>query len=70
MGSDGVPDEPSAEDIEALKLLQQCLALRDKYLFQEAVPAWRKDRSKLPIPDPKDPFRFDPEPASDVSALE
>ncbi|CAI5469553.1 unnamed protein product [Closterium sp. Yama58-4] len=58
-------DMPSAEDEEVCVLLQECLQLRDKYVFREAVPPWHADANTLPMPDPSDPFRYDPLPPSD-----
>ncbi|CAI5470424.1 unnamed protein product [Closterium sp. Yama58-4] len=58
-------DMPSAEDEEVCVLLQECLQLRDKYVFREAVPPWHADANALPMPDPSDPFRYDPLPPSD-----
>ncbi|CAI7924171.1 unnamed protein product, partial [Closterium sp. NIES-54] len=56
---------PSAEDEEVCVLLQECLQLRDKYVFREAVKPWHADANALPMPDPSDPFRYDPLPPSD-----
>ncbi|GJP31825.1 hypothetical protein CLOM_g15097 [Closterium sp. NIES-68] len=58
-------DMPSAEDEEVCVLLQECLQLRDKYVFREAVPPWHTDANTLPMPDPSDPFRYEPLPPSD-----
>ncbi|CAI7801219.1 unnamed protein product [Closterium sp. NIES-54] len=58
-------DMPSAEDEEVCVLLQECLQLRDKYVFREAVKPWHADANALPMPDPSDPFRYDPLPPSD-----
>lgn len=58
-------DMPSSEDVEVCLMLQECLQLRDKYIFQEAVPPWHRDANTLPMPDPSDPFRYDPLPPSD-----
>ncbi|CAI5511204.1 unnamed protein product [Closterium sp. Naga37s-1] len=59
------PFHLSAEDEEVCVLLQECLQLRDKYVFREAVKPWHADANALPMPDPSDPFRYDPLPPSD-----
>ena len=47
-------------------MMQECLSLRQKYVFREAVPPWRRDPATLPMPDPDDPFRFQPVAATEV----
>ncbi len=48
--------------------MQECLALREKYVFREKVHPWYKEElsdPSTPKPDPE-PFQCRPEPASQV----
>jgi len=64
------------EEEEVCKLLQECLAMRLKYLFQETVQPWQKESCAVEADanetsgtsnsDTADPFQFVPEPASSV----
>jgi len=63
---------PSMEEEEVCKLLQECLAMRLKYLFQESVQPWQSegcDRDAIETQTSNsdtDPFQFVPEAASTV----
>ncbi|EFJ23750.1 hypothetical protein SELMODRAFT_174618 [Selaginella moellendorffii] len=56
-------DPPTAEEEEVCIVLQQCLALREKYLFVEKDPPWRKGMFCASGFNP-DPFHYEPEPRS------
>ncbi|KAH8974528.1 hypothetical protein BDL97_01G106700 [Sphagnum fallax] len=59
-------EAPSAEEEEVCVLMQECLALREKYVFREKVHPWYKEElsdPSTPKPDPE-PFQYRPEPAS------
>lgn len=63
---------PSMEEEEVCKLMQECLAMRLKYIFQESLHPWQGVSSAADaieegtsISD-SEPFHFVPEPASPV----
>ncbi|KAE9622240.1 hypothetical protein Lal_00032567 [Lupinus albus] len=58
---------PSPDEVEAYVVLQECLEMRKRYLFREAVAPWEKEVISdpcTPKPNP-DPFFFTPEGKSD-----
>lgn len=58
----------NVEEQEVLKMICECLDLREKYVFRENVAPWTKsvgESSKSNVAD--DPFRFVPVEASSVS---
>ncbi|CAL0304424.1 unnamed protein product [Lupinus luteus] len=58
---------PSPDEVEAYVVLQECLEMRKRYLFREAVAPWEKEVISdpcTPKPNPE-PFFFDPEGKSD-----
>lgn len=63
---------PSMEEEEVCKLMQECLAMRLKYLFQESLQPWQKEGCIGDAIEPEtsisntDPFQFVPEAASRV----
>eukprot|EP00249_Psilotum_nudum_P014552 c24883_g1_i1 orf=498-3221(+) len=62
----GPIDAPSTEEIEVCLMLQECLALRQKYVFRENVAPWEKEQiidPSTPKPNP-DPFHYEQEPVS------
>ncbi|XVF76842.1 hypothetical protein PTKIN_Ptkin13bG0299500 [Pterospermum kingtungense] len=62
------PNEvPSPDEVEAYVVLQECLEMRKRYVFQEAVSPWEKEvisDPSTPKPNP-DPFFFAAEGKSD-----
>ncbi|KAL8035646.1 hypothetical protein ABFX02_12G111100 [Erythranthe guttata] len=55
----------SAEEQEVLKMIHDCLDLRDKYIFRENVAPWTKTVEKSDLAEvKKDPFYFAPTEAS------
>ncbi|KAF1895649.1 hypothetical protein Lal_00041930 [Lupinus albus] len=58
---------PSPDEVEAYVIVQECLEMRKRYLFREAVAPWEKEIIAdpcTPKPNP-DPFFFAPEGKSD-----
>ncbi|OVA02728.1 Adenosine/AMP deaminase domain [Macleaya cordata] len=58
---------PSPDEVEVYQVLQQCLELRERYLFREEVAPWEKEvitDPSTPKPDPN-PFSYSPEAKSD-----
>uniref|UniRef100_A0ACD5WR12 Uncharacterized protein n=1 Tax=Avena sativa TaxID=4498 RepID=A0ACD5WR12_AVESA len=54
-------ETPSHDEIEAYKVLQKCLELREKYIFREAVAPWEKEiitDPSTPKPNPN-PFNYE-----------
>ncbi|KAJ7519785.1 hypothetical protein O6H91_20G055400 [Diphasiastrum complanatum] len=59
-------EAPSEEEEEVCILMQECLALREKYVYRERVHPWDKEEiidPSTPKPNP-DPFQYEPEVAS------
>ncbi|CAL0302615.1 unnamed protein product [Lupinus luteus] len=58
---------PSPDEVEAYVILQECLEMRKRYLFREAIAPWEKEIISDPCtPKPNtDPFFFAPEGKSD-----
>ncbi|KAI5076446.1 hypothetical protein GOP47_0009040 [Adiantum capillus-veneris] len=59
-------EAPSSEEEEVCRLMQECLALREKYVFREKVAPWDTETitdPSTPKRDP-DPFQYEQEPAS------
>lgn len=64
-----LPEVPSPDEVESYAVLQECLELRKRYLFREAVAPWEKEiisDPSTPKPNPA-PFFYAPEGKSDVS---
>lgn len=60
---------PSPDEMEAYVVLQECLEMRKRFLFREAVAPWEKEMisdPSTPKPNP-DPFYYAPVGKSDVS---
>lgn len=58
----------SVEEQEVLKMIHECLNLREKYVFRENVAPWMKIMEKSDLAEVKnDPFYFVPVEASSVS---
>ncbi|KAF9665233.1 hypothetical protein SADUNF_Sadunf16G0101300 [Salix dunnii] len=58
---------PSADEEDSYKILQECLEMRKRYVFKEAIAPWEKEiisDPSTPKPNP-DPFSFTPEGKSD-----
>ncbi|KAL5740370.1 hypothetical protein ACOSP7_029250 [Xanthoceras sorbifolium] len=58
---------PSPDEVEAYVVLQECLEMRKRYVFKEAVAPWEKEvisDPSTPKPNPA-PFYFTPEEKSD-----
>ncbi|KAI4968405.1 hypothetical protein ZWY2020_058060 [Hordeum vulgare] len=54
-------ETPSHDEIEAYKVLQKCLELREKYIFREEVAPWEKEiitDPSTPKPNPN-PFNYE-----------
>ncbi|CAM6102988.1 unnamed protein product [Calypogeia fissa] len=59
-------EAPSQEEEEVCLLMQECMAMREKYVFRENAHPWEKEEitdPSTPKPNPQ-PFRYEPEPAS------
>ncbi|CAH8265158.1 unnamed protein product [Arabidopsis lyrata] len=58
---------PTSDEVEAYKCLQECLALRKRYVFQETVAPWEKEVISDPsTPKPNtEPFAHYPQGKSD-----
>ena len=55
------------EELEVCGMLQQCLAMRDLYVFREQTPGWNKEVQEAGTPKRNmNPFKFTPLPASEV----
>lgn len=60
---------PLADEVESYLVLQECLEMRKRYVFSEAVAPWEKEiisDPSTPKPNP-DPFQYTSEGKSDVS---
>lgn len=60
-------DAPTSEEEEVCRMMQECLALREKYVFREKVVPWEREiitDPSTPKRNPK-PFFFGDEPASE-----
>ncbi|KAF7845339.1 AMP deaminase [Senna tora] len=60
-------EAPSPDEVEAYVILQECLELRKRYVFKEAVAPWEKEvisDPSTPKPNPE-PFFYAPEGKSD-----
>uniref|UniRef100_A0A6N2KK97 AMP deaminase n=1 Tax=Salix viminalis TaxID=40686 RepID=A0A6N2KK97_SALVM len=58
---------PSQDEVDSYIILQECLEMRKRYLFKEAIAPWEKEiisDPSTPKPNP-DPFSFTPEGKSD-----
>lgn len=63
-----LPEVPLPDEVESYLVIQECLELRKKYLFREAVAPWVKEvisDPSTPKPNPA-PFFYAPEGKSDV----
>lgn len=62
-------EAPSSDEVESYVILQECLEMRKRYVFQEAVAPWEKEVISDPCtPKPNlEPFFYTPEGKSDVS---
>eukprot|EP01018_Ginkgo_biloba_P000785 Gb_23346 [translate_table: standard] len=56
-------EAPSAEEAEVCLMMQECLAMREKYVFREEAAPWEKEVITDPsTPRPNsDPFLYEPE---------
>jgi len=62
-------ESPSPDEVEAYVVLQECLEMRKRYIFREAIAPWEKEvisDPSTPKPNP-DPFLYTSEGKSDVS---
>lgn len=60
---------PLPDEVESYLVLQECLEMRKRYVFSEAVAPWEKEiisDPSTPKPNP-DPFQYTSEGKSDVS---
>ncbi|CAJ1948506.1 unnamed protein product [Sphenostylis stenocarpa] len=60
-------EAPSPDEVEAYVVLQECLEIRKRYIFREAIAPWDKEvisDPSTPKPNP-DPFLYTPEGKSD-----
>ncbi|GMH10214.1 hypothetical protein Nepgr_012055 [Nepenthes gracilis] len=60
-------EAPSSDEKESYLVLQECLELRESYVFREAIAPWEKEvilDPSTPRPNPN-PFHFSPEGKSD-----
>jgi len=60
---------PSPDEVDSYIVLQECLEMRKRYVFKEAIAPWEKEiisDPSTPKPNP-DPFSYTPEGKSDVS---
>ncbi|KAI5561309.1 hypothetical protein POPTR_016G119300v4 [Populus trichocarpa] len=58
---------PSPDEVDSYIVLQECLEMRKRYVFKEAIAPWEKEiisDPSTPKPNP-DPFSFTPEGKSD-----
>lgn len=64
-----ISEVPSPDEVEVYIVLQECLEMRKRYVFKEAVAPWEKEvisDPSTPKPNPA-PFFYAPEGKSDVS---
>jgi AMP deaminase len=64
-------ETPSHDEIEAYKVLQKCLELREKYIFREEVAPWEKEiitDPSTPKPNPN-PFNYEHQTKTEVSTF-
>jgi len=64
-------ETPSPDEIEAYKVLQKCLELRERYIFKEEVAPSEKEiitDPSTPKPNPN-PFNYEHQAKTEVSAL-
>ena len=62
---------PTPDEVESYLVLQECLELRECYVFREAIAPWEKEiisDPSTPKPNPN-PFYYTPEKRSNVSFL-
>lgn len=62
---------PSADEAEVYQILQECLELRESYVFREEVAPWEKEvitDPSTPKPNPT-PFAYAAEQKTDVSSI-
>lgn len=67
--SDAFLEVPLPDEVESYLVLQECLEMRKRYVFREAVAPWEKEiisDPSTPKPNP-DPFQYTSEGKSDVS---
>ncbi|XP_065010080.1 probable AMP deaminase isoform X1 [Musa acuminata AAA Group] len=60
-------EKPSPDEVEVYKILQNCLDLRERYVFREEIAPWEKEvitDPSTPKPNPS-PFAYTPEQKSD-----
>ncbi|RYR34223.1 hypothetical protein Ahy_A10g048970 isoform K [Arachis hypogaea] len=55
---------PSPDEVEAYVVLQECLEMRKRYVFKEAIASWEKEIISNP-----DPFFYTPEGKSEMSSF-
>ncbi|KAK6160032.1 hypothetical protein DH2020_003413 [Rehmannia glutinosa] len=61
-------DSVSVEELEVLKMIHECLDLREKYVYRENIAPWTKSMERTGSAKVKnDPFNFVPVEASSVS---
>ncbi|KAJ6913313.1 myoadenylate deaminase [Populus alba x Populus x berolinensis] len=63
---------PSPDEVDSYIVLQECLEMRKRYVFKEAIAPWEKEiisDPSTPKPNP-DPFSYTPEGKSDVTKEE
>lgn len=63
-------ETPAPDEVESYLVLQECLELRESYVFREAVAPWKKEiisDPSTPKPNPN-PFYYVPERKTDVSS--
>lgn len=62
-------EAPAPDEVESYVVLQECLEMRKRYVFKEAVAPWEKEVISDPsTPKPNlEPFFYTPEGKSDVS---
>lgn len=64
-------ETPSHDEMEAYKVLQKCLELRERYIFREEVAPWEKEiitDPSTPKPNPN-PFNYVHQAKTEVSAV-
>lgn len=68
--SENLLETPAPDEIESYMVLQECLELRESYIFRDSVAPWEKEVISDPsTPKPNlNPFRYSPEEKSDVSS--
>ncbi|RWW23278.1 hypothetical protein BHE74_00025127 [Ensete ventricosum] len=62
-------EKPSPDEVEVYKIVQNCLDLRESYVFREEIAPWEKEvitDPSTPKPNPS-PFAYTPEQKSDVN---